>query len=167
MKDYKRLTERDEFGNADIIGVDSGILATDLSFDELNKLTFALNKFADLEDKIESGELVDRNEYLDRLMAAKGISRLTDKEIAFFAKHNARVRGNADAEIARLTAENTELRASLSKMETVEKELRDRLDKAVELPCKVGDTVYSIFEFPNEKAILNGTCEHISINIFS
>ena len=59
MKDYKRLTERDEFGNADIIGVDSGILATDLSFDELNKLTFALNQFAKLEDKIEAGTLVE------------------------------------------------------------------------------------------------------------
>lgn len=33
-----------------------------------------------------------------------------------------------------LTAENTELRATLSKMETVENELRERLNKAVELP---------------------------------
>ena len=33
-----------------------------------------------------------------------------------------------------LTAENTELRATLSKMETVENELRARLEKAVELP---------------------------------
>lgn len=47
-------------------------------------------------------------------------------------------------EIARLTAENAELRATLSKMETVEQELRERLEKAVELPCKVGDTVYCI-----------------------
>lgn len=74
-----------------------------------------------LEDKIEGGELVDRNEYLDRLMAAKNISGMTDKEIEFFAKHNARVRGNADAEIARLTAENAAL--------------KKRLDNAVELPC--------------------------------
>ena len=42
----------------------------------------------------------------------------------------------------KLKAENAELRATLSKMETVEKELRERLEKAVELPCKVGDTVY-------------------------
>lgn len=62
MKDYKRLTERDEFGNADIIGVGSEILASALDFDELNKLTFALNQFAKLEDKIESGELCDRKE---------------------------------------------------------------------------------------------------------
>ena len=104
MKDYERLTERDEFGNADIIGVDSEILASALDFDKLNKLTFALNKFADLEDKIESGELVDRDEYLDRLMETKYISGMTDKELEFFAKHNARVRENADAEIARMTA---------------------------------------------------------------
>lgn len=64
-----------------------------------------LYRLAELEDKIERGELVDRNEYLDRLMAAKDISGMTDKEIEFFAKHNARVRENADAEIARLTAE--------------------------------------------------------------
>lgn len=59
MKDYKRLTERDEFGNADIIGVGSEILASALDFDELNKLTFALNQFAKLEDKIEAGALVE------------------------------------------------------------------------------------------------------------
>ena len=63
------------------------------------------------------------------------------------------------------------------KAETLEKEneqlkaentaLRERLDKAVELPCKVGDTVYSVFEFPNEKTVLKGTCEHIDINISS
>lgn len=87
-----------------------------------------IERLAELEDKIESGEIVDRNEYLDRFMAAKGISRLTDKEIEFFAKHNARVRGNADAEIARLTAQNAEL--------------RERLEKAIELPCKVEDNIY-------------------------
>ena len=39
-----------------------------------------------------------------------------------------------DKEIARLTAEISELRETLSKMETVEKELRERLEKAVILP---------------------------------
>lgn len=76
MKDYKRLTERDEFGNADIIGVDSEILASALDFDKLNKLTFALNKFADLEDKIESGELCDRKE------TAREIERLKSENAA-------------------------------------------------------------------------------------
>ena len=37
-----------------------------------------------------------------------------------------------DKEIARLTAENAELRA--------------RLDKAVELPCKAGDTIYKVYD---------------------
>lgn len=49
-------------------------------------------RLAELEDKIESGEIIDRNEYLDYLMEAKDTSALTDKEIEFFIKHNARVR---------------------------------------------------------------------------
>ena len=47
----------------------------------------------------------------------------------------------AEQLINKLKAENAELRATLSKMETVEKELRARLDKTVELPCEVGDTL--------------------------
>lgn len=42
---------------------------------------------------------------------------------------------NLISENAALKSENAELRATLSKMETVEKELRERLEKAVELPC--------------------------------
>ena len=82
MKDYKRLTERDEFGNADIIGVGSEILASALDFDELNKLTFALNQFAKLEDKIENGELYDRKEtareILDEVSRHYGGRQLVD-----------------------------------------------------------------------------------------
>jgi len=49
-----RLTERDEFGNADIIGVDSGDLCNELFLaDELNKVTDALNKLAAYEDAEE------------------------------------------------------------------------------------------------------------------
>lgn len=33
----KRLTERDEFGNADIVGVDSIDLQCNLEFDEFNR----------------------------------------------------------------------------------------------------------------------------------
>ena len=43
------------------------------------------------------------------------------------------------AEVEKLKAENAELRATLSKMETVEKELRARLETAVELPFAVID----------------------------
>lgn len=45
-----RLTERDEYGNANIIGVDSADLQLNLSFDEFNKVTDALNCLADYED---------------------------------------------------------------------------------------------------------------------
>lgn len=58
------------------------------------------NRLAKLEDKIEAGELVDRDEYIDRLMAAKDISGMTDKELEFFAKHNAKVRKEAVKEFA-------------------------------------------------------------------
>ena len=54
-------------------------------------------RLSTLEDKIESRELVDRDEYLDRI---------------------------AD--------ENTEL--------------RERLDKAIELPCKIGETIYTVIK---------------------
>lgn len=42
--------------------------------------------------------------------------------------------GYLENKIDELTAEVTELRATLSKMETVEKELRERLNKAMGLP---------------------------------
>lgn len=45
-----RLTERDEFGNTDIIGVDSMDLQCNLEFDEFNKVTNALNKLAEYEE---------------------------------------------------------------------------------------------------------------------
>lgn len=43
---YKRLTIRDEFGNADIFGVDSELLYNELSFTEANALTKAFNCLA-------------------------------------------------------------------------------------------------------------------------
>lgn len=52
-----RLTKRDEFGNADIVGVESADLQLNLEFDELNKVTSALNKLAHYEDMEETGRL--------------------------------------------------------------------------------------------------------------
>ena len=60
----ERLTERDEFGNADIIGVDSVELQGNLDFKELNRVTRALNRLAELEDKLESGHLADTTPYI-------------------------------------------------------------------------------------------------------
>lgn len=48
----------------------------------------------------------------------------------------------------------------LSKMLQLQNEnaaLRERLEKAVELPCKVGDKVYAIFPIEDELKILDGT----------
>ena len=59
MTDYKRLTERDEFGNADIIGIDSELLYENLMGEEDNKLTNVLNRFAEFEDMIENGTLIE------------------------------------------------------------------------------------------------------------
>ncbi len=56
----KRLTERDEYGNADIIGVDSAELQLNLEFDELNRVTDALNRLAAYEDSGLSPEEVQK-----------------------------------------------------------------------------------------------------------
>ena len=57
-KRMERLTERDEFGNADIIGVDNEDLQINLDFAEFNKVTVALNKLAEYEDMEEQGKLL-------------------------------------------------------------------------------------------------------------
>lgn len=105
MKDYKRLTKWK-------INKFSQKPEADLK-DKHSEPIVAITRLAELEDKIESGELVDRNAYLDYLMAAKDISGMTDREIEFFAKHNARVREAAFPKMSRLIDENAELRARL------------------------------------------------------
>lgn len=128
MKNYKRLTKWSDLGTLHIFDfVGKEIPLCDVSPLDSDNLA---GRLAELEDKIESGELVDRDEYIDRLMAAKDISGMTDKELEFFAKHNARVRECAMPKMSRLINENAEL--------------RERLDKAIELSVKVGDTVYCI-----------------------
>ena len=56
---YERLTERDEFGNADVIDVDEVALYSHLTFADMTRVTEALNRLAELEDKIERRELVE------------------------------------------------------------------------------------------------------------
>lgn len=110
MKDYKRLTER-------IIASNTGrtVLVVPSFKQDIIEQT---HRLADLEDKIERGEIVDRNEYLDYLLAAKDTSELTnkDKEIEFFVKHNARVREDTDKELASLTAERDIMKAALDNL---------------------------------------------------
>ena len=53
----ERLTEREEFGNANIIEVDSAEFQLSLDFDDFNRVTNALNKLAEYEDLEEQGKL--------------------------------------------------------------------------------------------------------------
>ena len=53
----ERLTERDEFGNTDIIGVDSEDLQLNLDVKAFNRVTTALNRFAAYEDAIPVADL--------------------------------------------------------------------------------------------------------------
>lgn len=46
----RRLTKRDEFGNADIIGVDMADLMLNLEANEFNRVTVALNRLAEYEE---------------------------------------------------------------------------------------------------------------------
>ena len=54
-----RLTKRDEYGNADIIGVDSGGWTIELEYDEMNLVTEALNKLAEYEETKLSPEEIN------------------------------------------------------------------------------------------------------------
>lgn len=85
MKGYKRLTERrsgaviDNCGNCPNVNNKQG--CTDKKCYEIIK-----NRLADLEDKIESGELISTKE-------------VGDTEIEFFVKHNESVRKNTATDI--------------------------------------------------------------------
>lgn len=54
----ERLTVRDEYGNADIIGVLSSDIQLNLNYKDFNRVTDALNKLADYEDAEEQGLLL-------------------------------------------------------------------------------------------------------------
>ena len=110
---YKRLTKRGENYTIYFDINDHEILLSEATALDLELLAGHL---AFLEDKIESGDLVDRNEYLDHLMSAKTLLELTDKEIEFFVKHNAKIRKYIDEDMGRLTTENAALRKQLEEM---------------------------------------------------
>lgn len=60
----ERLTERDEYGNAEITGVDSDYLQFNLSNEDFNKVAEALNKLAAYED---IGPTPEQLKEIDRL----------------------------------------------------------------------------------------------------
>ena len=66
-----RLTERDEYGNADIIGVDSEDLQLNLDFEGFNRVTEALNRLAAYEDSgLEPEEVEAAKKIVARLALA-------------------------------------------------------------------------------------------------
>ena len=70
---FERLTERDEYGNTDIVGVESADLQLNLEFDEFNKVTNALNRLAAYEDTGLAPEQIealtaDKDEQAGRIM---------------------------------------------------------------------------------------------------
>ena len=77
----ERLTERDEYGNADIIGCESELLCGDLDFKQMNCLTKALNRLAEYEDLEEQGLLVRLTTTLNKpvyiIMGDKSIKEMT------------------------------------------------------------------------------------------
>jgi len=67
----ERLTERDEYDNADIIDVDSSDLQSNLSYKEFNLVTEALNRLAEFEDERE--EWVKTYEACKRVIEEYGL----------------------------------------------------------------------------------------------
>jgi hypothetical protein len=66
-----RLTERDEYGNADIIGVDSEDIQLNLDFEGFNRVIEALNRLAAYEDtELEPEEVEAAKEIAARLALA-------------------------------------------------------------------------------------------------
>lgn len=67
----ERLTERDEYGNADIIGVNSEDLQLNLDFEGFNRVTEALNCLAAYEDTgLEPEEVEAAKKIVARLALA-------------------------------------------------------------------------------------------------
>lgn len=105
-------------------------------------------RLAELENKIESGEIIDRNEYLDRLMAAKDISGMTDKEIEFFIKHNARVREAEEKVIKEVAI--APVRETLNRMFQIIGRSQDKPEYRNRL---TSDMLYAIDEFADKYGV--------------
>lgn len=93
----------------------------EIALSELKALDIVMivGRLAFLEDKIESGEIVDRNDYLDHLMSTKTVLELTNKEIDFFVTHDTKIRKYVDEEITRLISENQRMKKQLDEIKGV------------------------------------------------
>lgn len=115
MTDYERLTRYMQVGNKVVQVIPQ----------RKERIQNYVDRLFDLEDKIESGELISK------------------KEVEGLKSENVALRNEAD-ENAALSMEN-KMRAD--RLEAENAALRERLEKTVELPCKVGDTIYSLDHF--------------------
>ena len=126
----ERLTERDEFGNADIIALSDVMpeLYAELSFSETNALTDALNRLAAYEDTGLEPEEIEKLCDMDR--RAKMAEMLRDEE-----------------------------KNGISTDRLRELVQADRDGRCIILPAKIGDTVYHITTCKNFPQVLdvNGT----------
>ena len=103
VKDYKRLTEQNiellRKGEWRIQKTGDCQICSVFSDGDTYYVGEPIDRLAYYENAIESGELCDREELIDRLMTARDTSTLTDKEIEFFIKHNEKVRKETAREI--------------------------------------------------------------------
>lgn len=117
----KRLTERDEYGNADIVALSEVMpeLYAELSFLETNALTDALNRLAAYED---TG--LDPDGF-KKLAAYKDLDAEPEEiaDVLAFCKRNG-------------------LKNLVGLLNAI------ATDRVIVLPCKVGDTVYAIRHTP-------------------
>ena len=67
----KRLTEYDEFGNAEFLGIDNTKLYERLVCDETVALTIATNKLGELEDVLEKWHIEDLDKFIEEQIAKK------------------------------------------------------------------------------------------------
>ena len=116
----KRLTERDEYGNADIIGVGAE-LQLDLAFEEMNRVTKALNRLAAYEETGFTPE---------EIKELSSWGRCGESIIGHCNMEN--VVSDLQSENARLKDTNKALESSLYNAEMNLSHMQSLLDKAVE-----------------------------------
>ena len=117
-----------------------------------------IDRLVEIEDKIESGEIdyvADKDAEIARLTAENQRLREEAAEQKSIAEYEHAMQMEWFKITCDYKAENAELRKTFSKMETVKKELTDRIKNAVELPCvqsvktkewidkvEIGDTIW-------------------------
>lgn len=119
----ERLTEYDEFGNAEFVGIDNTKLYERLVCDETVALTIATNKLAKLEDMLEKWHIENLEGYIAGLIELRNIA-IEEKKTQF----------------KRYIEEVT-------KREKLEQELAELKQKVIVPKFKVGQEIYVIDDY--------------------